>query len=294
MLGLAGHRVALVFGGGGIAGWLFHTGVVDAFERLGWSANDATLVVGTSAGSSVAAMLRLGRSADEMHTAFTYEPTREERSQAFADRKAVPRQWAPLSPGLLAEGLRSGRSGLGLALAGLLPPGRWSSHYLGLADEGFTGPWPDDLWIPAVDVHTADLVVLGRDERPPLSTAISASSALPFLFRPISIDGRCLIDGGVMSPTHATLAAQAAPDVVIVSSPMTRPGVRPFALHARHQLRDELAALRRTGTRVVAVEPGMDAVPAFRSYPRRDRSQADVLRRAGRHAALTALSSGGR
>lgn len=291
MITLNDQRVALVFGGGGVAGWLFHTGVVDAFEMLGWQPNDAALVVGTSAGSSAAAMLRLGRTADELYAAFTYEPTADERRRAFAERQEVPRRWAPLSPKLLAEGVRSGRSGVGLAFAGLLPPGRWSSHYLGMADAGFAGPWPEALWIPAVDAEDASLVVLGRDEHPPLATAIAASSALPFLFRPVSVNGRCLIDGGVSSPTHAELTLESAPEVVVISSPMTRPGFRAFAVHARHRLRDEVRRLEDTGIRVVVIEPGDEVRGAFRAVPRRDRSQIDVLRDSGKRAALSALGA---
>lgn len=289
MIDLDKRKVALVFGGGGVAGWLFHTGVADAFEEIGWKPNSAALMIGTSAGSSAATMLRLGRSAEELYVAFTYEPTAAERREAAERRNAIPRQWRPLSPKLLWAGLRSGRSGVGRAFAGLLPPGRWSPHYLGRADPGFAGPWPEDLWIPAVDANTGGLVVLGREERPPLATAIAASSALPFLFHPVRTNGRCLIDGGVSSPTHAELAAEAAVDLVVISSPMTRPGFRLFALHARHRLRDEIATLRAEGITAVVAEPDEAVGDAFRAFPRRDRNAAVVLRKAGKRAALSAL-----
>ena len=52
-------RVGLVLGGGGIAGMAFHAGVLLALHHdLGWDARDADVIVGTSAGSIVGALLR--------------------------------------------------------------------------------------------------------------------------------------------------------------------------------------------------------------------------------------------
>lgn len=283
---------AVVLGGGGLAAWLFHTGVVEALTSAGVDPTQATVVIGTSAGSSAAAMLRLGRTPDEMFRAFTYEPTAAERRAAAEERRAIPHSWAPLSPRLVTAGLRSGRSGLGLAFAGALPAGRWSSHYLGRTDPGFDGEWPDRLWIPAVDADDGSLLVLGRDLHPPLATAIAASSALPFLFRPVEVAGKRLIDGGVLSPTHADLAQGARVDTVIVSSPMTRAGRRAFALHARHRLHTEIEQLKEAGVTPLVIEPDATSLPAFRSYPR-ERTRAPELRSAGRRAAAAALARGG-
>jgi NTE family protein len=60
-------RVAVVLGAGGTVGHAFHAGVLTALgEELGWDARRADLLVGTSAGSIVAAMLRAGMSPGDM------------------------------------------------------------------------------------------------------------------------------------------------------------------------------------------------------------------------------------
>ena len=56
-------RIGLVLGAGGVVGHAFHAGVLAALqEETGWDARRADLIVGTSAGSGVAALLRAGLS----------------------------------------------------------------------------------------------------------------------------------------------------------------------------------------------------------------------------------------
>src|SRR5437868_2709839 len=57
---VAGPRVALVLGGGGAMGAAYHAGALTALEQdLGWDAREAAVIVGTSAGSLVGALLRM-------------------------------------------------------------------------------------------------------------------------------------------------------------------------------------------------------------------------------------------
>src|SRR5690606_40996465 len=58
--------VALVRGGGGIAGAAWHGAVLAALREAGWDPRRADLVIGTSAGSNVAAVLRLGVPPDDL------------------------------------------------------------------------------------------------------------------------------------------------------------------------------------------------------------------------------------
>src|SRR5829696_1458607 len=60
-------RIALVLGAGGSVGHAFHAGVLGALgEHLGWNAGDADVLVGTSAGSVVSALLRAGLSSADL------------------------------------------------------------------------------------------------------------------------------------------------------------------------------------------------------------------------------------
>src|SRR4051812_27370312 len=60
-------RVGLVLGGGGLSGIAFHAGALCAMEHdLGWDPRSAELIVGTSAGSVVGALLRFGVPASDL------------------------------------------------------------------------------------------------------------------------------------------------------------------------------------------------------------------------------------
>ena len=69
-------RVGLVLGGGGTVGAAYHAGALTALEHdLGWDPRDADIVVGTSAGSLVGALLRVGIPASDLaaHLVEAYE-----------------------------------------------------------------------------------------------------------------------------------------------------------------------------------------------------------------------------
>jgi NTE family protein len=54
-------RIGLVLGAGGVIGHAFHAGVLDGLcDATGWDPRDAEVIVGTSAGSVVGALLRAG------------------------------------------------------------------------------------------------------------------------------------------------------------------------------------------------------------------------------------------
>ena len=68
-------RVGLVLGAGGIAGHAFHAATLDALAAVtGWSPNAATVIVGTSAGSAVAALVRGGLSPADIARRAAGEP----------------------------------------------------------------------------------------------------------------------------------------------------------------------------------------------------------------------------
>ena len=68
---------------------------------------------------------------------------------------------------------------------------------------GGFGAWPDgDLRICTVDVGNGRRFVVDRTSGTPLSTAVSASCAVPGLFAPQRIVGRTVVDGGVHSTTN--------------------------------------------------------------------------------------------
>jgi NTE family protein len=61
------RRIGLVLGAGGAVGHAYHSGVLAGLaEATGWDPRDAEIVVGTSAGSVVGALLRAGVSAPDL------------------------------------------------------------------------------------------------------------------------------------------------------------------------------------------------------------------------------------
>ncbi|HAS11884.1 MAG TPA: hypothetical protein DCS55_15415, partial [Acidimicrobiaceae bacterium] len=63
-------RTALVLGAGGTVGMAYHAGVLRALEEVGGiRPDDADLVIGTSAGSMVGAMLRSGLTTEDLYLA---------------------------------------------------------------------------------------------------------------------------------------------------------------------------------------------------------------------------------
>jgi NTE family protein len=75
---------------------------------------------------------------------------------------------------------------------------------------------------------------------------VAASTAVPLVVGPVTIDGHRYGDGGTGSPTNADLAAGF--DEVLVVAPVDRGA-----------LAGEVAGLRATGARVVVVRPGASA-----------------------------------
>jgi NTE family protein len=262
--------VGVVLGAGGVVGAAYHGGVLTALAEAGFDARDADIMVGTSAGSGVAATLRAGFPPGDLAARNLGRPISAEGA-AIIERtggppaiKFRPRPFSrppiPSSPGLL---FRSGRHPT-KALAGLLPTGTVSSDDIGERINSLYGDrsWPDEpLWICAVDLDRGNRVVFGRDDiDAPVGIAVRASSSIPGFFRPVQHEARRYVDGGIHSPTNADLLAGGGFDLVVIVSPMSvttggavlRPSTRP--MHAR-RLSGEVARIRKSGTDVITFQP---------------------------------------
>lgn len=286
------QRIDLILGAGGAYGWVFHTGVLEGItEELGIGADEIDLIVGTSAGAAIGAAVRAGVDPETIAGSVARPPTEEDRRAMLAEIRAARKTLVPFAPKLVRHAvLPSGHTLLGLA--GLLPPGvfptSWMATFPGMDGHG---SWPDGLWIPAVDARTGEVVVFGRDRTDiDVHRAAEASSAVPGMFQPHEIDGTPYFDGGVVSPTHAHLAAENDPDLVVIASPMTRPGRRFTSGHARSTLRGEVDQLREAGIRVVVVEPDEEIGALADGFPRRTGSNAPAIHDGARALTRAALA----
>lgn len=273
-------RIGLVLGAGGATGHAFHIGVLSALEEAtGWDPRTADVIVGTSAGAVIAALLRGGMSPRDL-AARALGETLSEEGQAIANvlgrpeptPAADPAGWfgflAAANPAYLRRTIwRPWETKIGALVAAMLPEGRIpTDHLVGGIGRLFPSAWSDKaLWINAARLDDGELVTFGRDGAPPASVAaaVAASCAIPGYYRPVEIDGVRYVDGGVHSPSNADVLAGEGFDLVIVSSPMSagfdvfRPTADgPMRGFCRVLLRREMARVRATGTSILALEPG--------------------------------------
>jgi NTE family protein len=274
-------RFGLVIGAGGVVGQAYHSGVLSALEQhVGFDGRRADVLVGTSAGSITATLLRLGVSATDL-AAWTLRAPLTDPHEVLAPHYAAPAspQFAPIrAADLLRKPSMPGSAMLRRALVrpwqfrpmaaalALLAPGRndIAAQLSGLIALDAV-PWPaQPLWIGAVRRCDGRRIVFGRPGAPdaPLHLAVAASCAVPGYFTPITIGEHSYVDGGAHSPTNAGLLRGAGLDVVLVISPMSGPVGRQMSLaatsrrHAARRLEHEVRALRKTGSRVIVFAPG--------------------------------------
>jgi len=275
--------IGLVLGAGGIVGHAYHVGTLAAVaEAAAWDPRDAEIVVGTSAGSVVGAMLRAGVSVADLYARSTGGPLSADGARLFARLGTTgpppfptrPRRLGrvrPASPRLLVRLARKPWTVTPSSVAAaLLPEGEVPNEHVRERVAALYDPdrsWPErPFWACVVRLDDGARVVLGRDSkpRPHVAVAVQASSAIPAWFSPVVIDGVKYVDGGAWSPTNADLVAGLGLDALLVSSPMSaaravRLGVdTPVRAAYRLRLAREVAAVRAAGTPVVTLQPSTD------------------------------------
>jgi NTE family protein len=228
-------RVGLVLGGGGVTGAAFHFGTLFSLRMAtGWEPADADVVVGTSSGAVVAALVRSRRLnlealVGDVHGSSELARALAERIYRRSRMHGVGR-WMRhgLLPGLRHPGIR-------LAVGSPAPYttdgiADWLRSALG---ESATS-WPDrPTTIVAYEIESRTRVAFGTEGSPDtdLVTAVAASSAVPMVFDPVTIEGRRYVDGGIISGTSADLVLGSPEplDLVIVVAPMAATDTRPEA-----------------------------------------------------------------
>ena len=314
-------RIGLVLGAGGAVGHAFHVGVLDGLaEVTGWDARDAEVIVGTSAGSVVGALLRAGLSGPDLAARSTDSVLSDEGQRIVVRADAARHDQPPIPARAPRGGLRGASAPSALVRAALqpwnaragalaaaaLPEGRVPTELVASGLRPLFSSWPSrPLWINAVDLERGRRVTFGRDDTPTITdvaTAVAASCAIPAFFAPVSIGGIRYVDGGVHSPTNADLLAEPELelDLVVISSPMsiarTSPRFapdQPARRLARFRLVREVARVRRAGIPVLAFQPtdadlrvmGLNAMdPSRRAEVTRQAVNSTRLRLARSHA----------
>ena len=208
---------ALVLAGGGLAGIAWETGILRGIEdesaETARTLLDSDVLLGTSAGSAVAAQLGSGLSLDELY----------ERQIAGESKE--------IDPGVDIDDITA------LFLEALSDPGATTAQKLQrigavarstatvseavrrevIAQRLPSHDWPDrELRITAIDIGTGELVGFDRASGVDLVDAVAASCAVPGAWPPVTIGERRYMDGGVGSTMNLRLAADCDAVVVLV------------------------------------------------------------------------------
>jgi NTE family protein len=278
-------RIGLVLGAGGVLGGAWMAGALVALQqRLSRPLGGVDLIVGTSAGSVLAAALRCGVTVDEI-----VEHQRGSRLAGLPQLSQLDRDTGPLPP---LPRLRIGSPRLlaaphrvrpWVAASGLIPEGRGQLRQLSslvdamLAQDGGDG-WPvrGETWVVALDYGRGRRVVFGRPGAPTVSLAdaVVASCSIPGWYEPKIINGRRYVDGGVRSSTSLDLVAKADLDEVYVLAPLAsyvmdrswNPATRIERMVRRVVtigLGGEADKVRAAGTKVTLLTPGPEDLEAF-------------------------------
>jgi len=177
-------RIGLALGGGAARGFA-HIGVLQVLEEAGIKPD---LVVGTSAGSLVAALYASGKTGPEMG------------ALALGMDEGAITDWSFPARGLirgeaLARYVRDQTGGRPIEAMKLL------------------------LGIVATDLDSGAAILFQRGDT---GSAVRASSAVPAVFQPVKIGTREYVDGGLVSPVPVRFARQMGAEMVIavdISSP---------------------------------------------------------------------------
>jgi NTE family protein len=266
----------LVLAGGGIVGEAWMHGVLAGIEDAGGADFTATeALVGTSAGSIVAARLAAGRRPprpDDARDSGYAAPGLAEAAHGDDDpglvrsavRDAARVGWA-LSAPLTGAALAASAPAGALARAAVL--GRAAGHGRPLHQlHGRVARWgarfDGRLRVCAVDRRNGRRVVFGAPGAPPASVAdaVTASCAIPWVFAPVAVGGREYVDGGVWSVTNLDAAQTGRGTQVLCLDPTAGVGGsdrRMAALRGAFRVASglEVQRLRRRGADVRHIAP---------------------------------------
>jgi NTE family protein len=238
------HRFAIVLGSGGVRS-IAALGMVEVLAREGLQPD---LVVGCSAGAMFGALIAVGHDAEEAvriaTTLWSADVTRHRRW------RAIPQMLWP----------RLGRFDADFALRDdRVVMQRLAQAFGDVHIEGLNLA----LRVTTTDAATGERVVLRSGS---LVQALRASIALPFMFKPVHIDGRRLIDGFVADPLPVSAAADAHTVLALgFESPMPHRVDGPSRLLAQvtsaltnNLMQARLAEASASGTRLLSLVPHLE------------------------------------
>lgn len=259
----------------GVAGIAWMTGLLLGMEDEGIQLRDAAdVLIGTSAGSTVAAQIAGNTSLDDLFQR-QIEPARQVAellpklhlleliSHAFP---VLFKLTDPIERTRRIGDLAANTTTVDEAVRCAVIAERLPAH-----------KWPDRvLKIVAVDIKTGQPRIFDRFSGIGLVDAVAASCAVPGVWPPVSIGDHRYMDGGMRSSDNADFAMDCGSVVVI--SPM---GAEGMTLPGSIGLAAQVEALQQSGSTVIVIEPDDAARNAMGHNPLSPESRAPAAK-AGR------------
>lgn len=173
-------KIVLVLGGGGARGFA-HIGVLQVLHEAGIKISG---IVGTSMGALIGSLFAAGT------------------DLYYLGRLVEYMKWEELIDFRI--------TGLGLINGGKVQT---------LIDLLTKGKSIEDLspafWAVATDLFSGNAIVFKNG---PLAPAIRASISIPGVFSPVEVDGKILVDGGVVAGVPVLIAQDMKPDLIVASN----------------------------------------------------------------------------
>jgi NTE family protein len=276
---------ALVLGGGGSAGNAWEIGAIAGLFDAGLDVTEADLIIGTSAGSTVAAQITSASTTQLLADILSAAP-QQRTGPVEADGGRAP--IGPASDHMqrmsavigAAEDAADMRRRMGAAALERDTASHSSVQTQWRATVAARLPsqhWPQRrLLIPAVDAHTGEPVVFDRHSGVDLVDAVAASTSNGFGIPPYCICGSRYINGGYRRNENADLAAGYGR--VLVLSPFGGRSLHP--LEWGTHLAAQIDELRARGSRVETIFPDSNSEHMFGANAM-DRSLRPPAARAG-------------
>ena len=226
---------ALVLAGGGLAGIGWETGILrgiaDETPETAKALLDLDVLVGTSAGSTVAAQLGSGLALDVLFDRQTTASSTELNPSVGVDEITELFVTAMLIPNATKAETLQKIGAVALSAQTVTEAVRRNV----IAERLPSHDWPDRvLRISAIDTATGELITFDRNSGVALVDAVAASCAVPGVWPPVTIGERRYMDGGVGSSVNMVLANDC--DVAVVLVPSGRSAPSPFGGGAAEEI----------------------------------------------------------
>jgi NTE family protein len=245
---------AIVCGGGGVAGIAWEIGYLVGLYEAGIDITTADLYIGTSAGAVAAAQVTSGVPLRELYNRQIDPALQADEKFASIDMakfaNMLKQRYA--QPDLKAERQKQGMVALSAQtiseaerrkiIASRLPLHVWSKN---------------NLRIIAIDAETGEETCFDKHSGVDLIDAIAASTALPGVWPPATINNRRYIDGGVRTMENADLAE--GYDLVLILQPLPIQGV--------DTLKTEIETLHSHGSITYTAQPDAASKSAIGPNP---------------------------